>query len=303
MDAIRHSQHGVPVLGVQPRVLEISQGEPPDRSWPADVATSSCCTNVLQVRAASVRGFMHRARHGPRQDAFAVRQSDAGSVILVVCDGVGSLPTSEIAAQLICDSLPSLFLESGNWAEAIAKVSEQVDAADQAERQIRGELEATMASTVVACHVGATTEGLLSVSYACVGDAELWSLQEGQWRPLVGAEHDSDGFYATKTKALPSSDPSVLTGQAELQAGALFLFTDGVSVPLSMGADVQETLAQWWSEPPDPFTFASQVGFARRGFMDDRTAIGVWLSAPSDAPANPDGSDPDAVAAGTEGAP
>src|SRR5438045_913877 len=103
--------HGVPILGVYPRVVEISQGEPPEPAWPVDAAVSSCCLNALEIRAASVRGFMHRARNAPRQDAFAIQKGDEGSVLLVVCDGVGSLPLSERAAHLICDTLPDLYLE------------------------------------------------------------------------------------------------------------------------------------------------------------------------------------------------
>ena len=30
--------------------------------------------------------------------------------------------------------------------------------------------------------------------------------------------------------------------------------------------------------PPDPFTFAAQVGFARKSHMDDRTVVGIWPS-------------------------
>ena len=44
------------------------------------------------------------------------------------------------------------------------------------------------------------------------------------------------------------------------------------------------TLAAWWARPPDPLTFAAQVGFARKTHVDDRTVVGIW----------PDESDEDA---------
>jgi hypothetical protein len=49
-----------------------------------------------------------------------------------------------------------------------------------------------------------------------------------------------------------------------------------VSNPLKWSHDVQEVLAGWWMQPPDPFTFAAQVGFARKSHMDDRTVVGIW---------------------------
>ena len=52
--------------------------------------------------------------------------------------------------------------------------------------------------------------------------------------------------------------------------------SDGVGNPLSYGPDVRAALAQWWARPPDPFTFAAQVGFAKRTHIDDRTAVGIW---------------------------
>ena len=64
--------------------------------------------------------------------------------------------------------------------------------------------------------------------------------------------------------------------------GALFVMTDGVANPLKWSSDVQEALAGWWTQPPDPFTFAAQVAFARKSHMDDRTVIGIWPS-PGDA--------------------
>jgi hypothetical protein len=32
--------------------------------------------------------------------------------------------------------------------------------------------------------------------------------------------------------------------------------------------------------PPDPYTFAAQVGFARKSHIDDRTVVGIWSAEP-----------------------
>ena len=52
--------------------------------------------------------------------------------------------------------------------------------------------------------------------------------------------------------------------------------SDGVANPLRWSQEVKQALAAWWACPPDPFVFAAQVGFARRGHMDDRTVVGIW---------------------------
>jgi hypothetical protein len=52
--------------------------------------------------------------------------------------------------------------------------------------------------------------------------------------------------------------------------------SDGVGNPLRWSEDVQNALADWWREPPDPFRFAGQVSFARQTHLDDRTVVGIW---------------------------
>jgi hypothetical protein len=52
--------------------------------------------------------------------------------------------------------------------------------------------------------------------------------------------------------------------------------TDGVGNPLAWSAEVRDTLARWWTRPPDPLGFAAQVGFARKSHIDDRTVVGIW---------------------------
>jgi len=267
--------HGVPSIGVYPRVLELGQGDPPESAWPVDLAVTSCSTDSLEIRAASVRGFLHRARRAPRQDAFAVQQGNDGTVLVVVCDGVGSLPLSERAAQLICDTLPDLYRASGDWTVAITQVNDLLRELQNKEQAARGTSERLLASTVTACRVR-QGDSRLELSYAFVGDSELWVLRDGTWSPVFGAEHNQDGLYSTSVRPIPTTTPLIGSGEATVDADAVFLFTDGVSVPLAMGPDVQDALAGWWAVPPDPFSFASQVGFARRSFVDDRTAVGVW---------------------------
>jgi hypothetical protein len=82
--------------------------------------------------------------------------------------------------------------------------------------------------------------------------------------------------YSGRVKALPSRSGACERCEFGVQGGALFLMSDGVANPLRWSQEVKQALAAWWACPPDPFVFAAQVGFARRGHMDDRTVVGIW---------------------------
>ena len=79
-----------------------------------------------------------------------------------------------------------------------------------------------------------------------------------------------------QNRPLPSADGSCSSRELIVPGGAIFLMSDGVGNPLRWSTEVQETLAEWWRQPPDPFSFAAQVAFARRSHTDDRTVIGIW---------------------------
>lgn len=139
-----------------------------------------------------------------------------------------------------------------------------------------------MATTVVAVAMRPSEHGT-DLSFAGVGDSEAWELGPGAtWRRLMpssgGRAADDGGITTGKTKALPADNPIVVERTESITEGTVFLMTDGVGTPLAMNTEVQEQLAQWWKEPPDPFTFARQTGFARRTFVDDRTTVGIWFS-------------------------
>jgi hypothetical protein len=75
---------------------------------------------------------------------------------------------------------------------------------------------------------------------------------------------------------MPAQDGSWSWCSFRIPGGALFVMTDGVANPLMWSPGVQGTLARWWVRPPDPFTFAAQVGFAKKTHTDDRTVVGIW---------------------------
>ena len=75
---------------------------------------------------------------------------------------------------------------------------------------------------------------------------------------------------------MPTPDGGCSWCSFRIRGGALFAMSDGVGNPLAWSTEVRATLAQWWSRPPDPLSFAAQVGFARKSHVDDRTVVGIW---------------------------
>jgi len=263
--------------------VELPPGPPPARIGPADVELSTASLPGLVIRAASSRGLQHRANGTLRQDAYALGHRDIGEgteAVAVVCDGVGSLYRSEEAALLVSHRLAELAATGVPWTDAFACANDELrKVAEQAADPTSDETSAlTMATTAVA--VTARRDfGAWTGEAAWVGDSMLWHLDDGgQWSLISGSATDGedDVYYSGRVLALPSRDGACDSCGFRVHGGALFVMSDGVANPLQWSHEVAETLARWWARPPDPFVFAAQVGFARRGHMDDRTVIGIW---------------------------
>lgn len=251
----------------------VGVGLPPREVWPSDIAVSEHASTQVSVRAASLRGVLHRNGDGaPRQDAFAVAVRPTTEIVAgVVCDGVGSLAQSHVAANHVASSVLDDFLQGKDWTSSVASANDSL-----MEVQALG----PMATTVVAVSIEPRADGMW-VDAAGVGDSELWHLEESHWKrilpPLDGL--DATGDVSTgKAKALPSTKIHVESWSGLIASGAIFLMSDGVGTPLAMSAMVRETLAQWWTSPPTAVNFAHQVGFAKASFVDDRTVVGFWLT-------------------------
>jgi hypothetical protein len=102
-------------------------------------------------------------------------------------------------------------------------------------------------------------------------------LDDGVWRALTPMKDGRAEIAATAVDPLPRT-VRIKPAAHYLRPGqALAVMTDGLSDPLGSGAgDVGAFLATHWATPPDALAFASQVGFYRRSFADDRTAVVVW---------------------------
>jgi Protein phosphatase 2C len=264
---------------------ELPAGPPGRPIGQADAELSAAALPGMFIRAASVRGLLHRSNGTCGQDAFAIAQHHAGEdhpprAITVVCDGVGALGRSHEAARLVSRLLAESGLNGEPWHDAFALANAEVQAL--AKQASGGGPDYTdlngMATTAVAAAIQRAGDTWMLTS-AWVGDSSLWHLtSKGTWSLLAGGapEDGEESFHASDVQPLPSADGSCTAGEFSVSGGAIFLMSDGVANPLQWSREVRETLASWWARPPDPFTFAAQVGFARRSHIDDRTVVGIW---------------------------
>ena len=267
---------------------EIGGGVPPAEPWPPDIAASEYEVGPFAVRAGSVRGILHRHPRNsePRQDAYGLTYDKrTRTLIVVVCDGVGEFRYSHEAAAHVCRELPWYYLKSGSWNSAFFEANNSLMRLVESWPGSTGRDNDLMATTAVAAAVSAGDSGI-SGEIAWVGDSQAWVLDdESAWRlvaPVRSDQPDTE-VVAGRTRALPSVCLSVHTISWPPGGRRVFLMSDGVGTPLEMSTEVQKTLAEWWGSPPDPYVFVQQVGFARQSFMDDRTAVGIWIDLP-DAP-------------------
>ena len=206
-------------------------------------------------------------------------EPDAPRAVAVVCDGVGSLGRSHEAARLVSRMLAGAGRNVVPWPKAFAQANEDVRALLAQTPSCPGDDADLngMATTALAASVHRVADTWMLTS-AWVGDSSLWHLSAaGEWSLLAGAvPEDDDAFHSSGVRPLPSPDGACAEDEFSVSGGAIFLMSDGVANPLKWSREVRETLAGWWARPPDPFTFAAQVSFARRSHIDDRTVVGIW---------------------------
>jgi hypothetical protein len=278
------------------KIVEFAIGEPgraaaelgagPPTRFPdsADHELSECEVPGASVRAASMRGLLHRHHQQPRQDRFSVvYDAPTRTLVVTVCDGVGQFPLSQEAASFVAIDTPRAYLLHRDWNTAVDEVNQRLTEFVAATPN-RSHLDPVpenvrMATTLVAAAV-CLDPADPHATVAWTDDSSVWLLREGTWEnktPDPDASPDRDELHSGRVTALPHANPRLRTAGGRIGEGALFLMSDGVGVPLQGSAQVRETLAQWWAAPPNIFTFAQQVGFARKGHMDDRTVVGIWL--------------------------
>lgn len=281
--------------------FEIGGGAPPIVATPHDSACDGYDFDGWHVRAASVRGLSHRYSGTPRQDSYAIRFCpEAGRLVIVVCDGVGSGRLSHVAAEIVSEQIADAVVGTDHRGDDWTRLFETASMAVlRAAAPLMGEIECTvdtarsvMASTATVVELsGLNTPGPWELRTATVGDSAAWvsDLDEpgigfGPWRPVSGGRVDSgDGPATTVTSALPiRPGTQVEAVRGRLEPGQLLLVcTDGVGDAFGAGTgQVATALGAEWVTPPTPINFAAHVGFGRRSHVDDRTGVAVWARRP-----------------------
>lgn len=215
-------------------------------------------TDRWSLRVASVAGVRHRLAGAGNDDAFGFA-TDTRALLVVVADGVGSVPGSAAAAVAAVDAALD-----GAGDGMLAGVA----AANWAVTELGGG-----ATTIVVGRLGDDGDFTL----ARVGDSSAFVLRSGAWEELF-AQPGSDGDIPVATLALPAEDLDPEVAEGTLGPGeVLVLATDGVADPLRDGpTTVAPGLADALAQPVDATALAAIADFSRQGCHDDRTILAVW---------------------------
>ena len=264
------TRHGSPVIGLPGRAaLELrhkpAHGQPSSRP---DIGLVQLDNDAWHLLGASSRGVQHSLRGEPRQDGFGVVEVD-DTVYAVVCDGVGEFPRSHEAADHVVHTLLTALVERRDVDTAVKQAN--------ADLQVMAEDGCgPLATTLLVAATRVLGIGWLSLDLAWIGDPYAWTLLDGTWTLLNPQPPRESVFFSSATIALPMAEPSLQRVSVSVRADAVFYMTDGVGQPLDDIDEVREALASWWTAQPNVYEFASQVGFARKSHMDDRTVVGLW---------------------------
>lgn len=256
-----------------------------------DTVIDGWTTSAASVRAASLRGHLHRYNGAPRQDDVAVHVAPSGRIIAVVADGVSAALHSHIGASTATTVVTQWVLQNAEG------VGDRVDwtalvrgAAWGLAERARGvmddpdvppeDIERNFATTLVAAVIDPVPGEGLAVEAIGVGDSSAWVLTAGEFRPLLGGKAaDAGGISSSAVAGLPRVPTQLLPSRATIgPADVLLLGSDGIGDPLGAGQGGVGELLRGVLTPAAPslIEFANAVDFSREAFDDDRTLVAVW---------------------------
>ncbi|GAA3300440.1 protein phosphatase 2C domain-containing protein [Dactylosporangium vinaceum] len=233
----------------------------------------------LVVRGAVLRGLSHAVDGTVGQDASgALWHQRSGSLYLAVADGVGSLPDSARAAYTAVRSVlqeaparPGHVNLAEHAPQLFARVGQAVSGSLPG-----GETGApTGATTLLLAEIRPVLGGALAVVCG-VGDSEAWLLDGDGWRPI---HHERDGGgEENSTRQLPRH-PEPKTYSFEVASGSVVLLaTDGFAGAIgTRRSPLARELQHRWTSVPTPLEFVTHVDFVDEYWIDDRTAVAVWV--------------------------
>ncbi|MFE3293350.1 protein phosphatase 2C domain-containing protein [Rhodococcus sp. NPDC059234] len=248
-----------------------------------------------RVRAASTRGSAHHDAGTPRQDTYMVRHGH-GRLAVVVCDGLGAMELSHLAAEAasaaLAEHLLTAHLEvSGDWTDhlrvasrAVMRVAGEVLADDAPSLDAVADIMATTVTAVVV--EGIDGPGPWLAHTATVGDSSAWwrqtrsgALGFDPWLLMSGGRLTRSEIATSRALALPLPDDAVIDG-ASYEIGTeelLVVCSDGVADAFDDGGSaVAAAFAAGWTNPPRLTELANRISSESSRSTDDRTAVAVW---------------------------
>lgn len=249
-----------------------------------DTLLDGWSTDSLTVRAASIRGRMHRYNGAPRQDAVALLAADDGATLyLAVADGVSAARFShrgaEAAARYAVGWLAKCWTPEAevDWSSLAKGAAWQVQSLAEPDK---GAQPTDFATTLVCAAVRRRGDRLVGSVFS-VGDSGSWVLSAGPLRLLEGGKAAvAEGEVATSAvRPLPYPPASLDVADFEVAADEVLLIgTDGIGDPIGGGGGpltdlLRERLV---GRLPTVLEFGHVTDFSKAGFDDDRTLVAVW---------------------------
>jgi serine/threonine protein phosphatase PrpC len=284
-------------IAVGRSIVDFPPRPPLARGYRPDTVADGWSSGRFAVRAASVRGYLHRFHGTPRQDDLALAvHPGTGTLVLAIADGVssavhahvGAAVVSRFAVESLLDTLDSI--DSADGAGAVDWVALFRGAAwalvEQAQRHLDLAApdpivaEEAMSTTLLAGVVRPAPDGGVQASLVQVGDASAWLLRGGVFATVISGKPDA--VLPSTVAALPRVPPSVETVEITVPPDAVLLIgTDGLGDAIGngageLGALFVEHLA---TTPPPPLGLAHLLDFSRETFDDDRTLVAIWPQA------------------------
>lgn len=265
----------------------------------ADTALDFLTVGPMELRACSSRGWSHRYKGTPRQDAYCVLVGEE-VVVIAVADGVSEGEHSQVAAdtaaraavKLVADHVSRTgvvdwvqlarrvalrIVEEGEYRQIVAGPAADADINERV-TACRAKMSTTLIVAVVQRHP--THEGFATEIGVVAGDSAAYRLtvDDDVLMPVGGGKAQGGPISSTSVHPLPGpvtpATSTVLLRPGEL----LVLGTDGIGDPIGDGTnDFGRELAHRWREPPPIHEFLLDVNVYRRSFDDDRTAVGIWV--------------------------
>lgn len=273
---------GRPIDGFPPKPPTVATYRP-------DCIADGWVTPHFSVRAASVRGYAHRASGEPRQDDVAVAwHQHSGAVLFAVADGVSDAPLSHIGATSACRAAISAMtagLDSAgrtvDWSSLVQGAAWQI--CEQARLSLelpeinRAAAEEYMATTLVAGFVLPAPDAP-QVELVQVGDTSAWILDRRHYRCLLPTKcRAGDEVISNAVVALPRVPDLVVRSGILTHDQILLVGTDGFGDPLGDGNnEVGDHFADAFVELPSVLRFANDLDFSRETWDDDRTLFALW---------------------------